>query len=74
MGVISGMLLMYDFKFKTSSSHDEMDCDNFNKWVKNQLISGLPVESIMLIHNASYLSKENKAPPSNSLKYHTVFN
>lgn len=70
MGVISGTFWMYDFKFNTSSSHDEMNCDNFNKWVKNKLISGLPVESIVLLHYTTHQNKqENKAPPSNSMKY-----
>jgi hypothetical protein len=53
MGVISGTFWIYDFKFNTSSCYDEMDHDNFNKWVKNKLISGLPVESIVLLHNTS---------------------
>jgi hypothetical protein len=70
MDVTSGTFLMYDFKFNIYISHNEMDCNNFNKWVKNQLIPGLPVESIVLLHNTSYPNKqENKATPSISLKY-----
>jgi hypothetical protein len=49
MGVISGTFWMYDFKFNTFSSQDEMDCDNFNKWLKNKLIPALPAESIVLL-------------------------
>jgi hypothetical protein len=55
-----GGVLMYDSKTKTSDYQDKMYGYNINKWVKNQLISGLTVGSNVILGNASYHNKQIK--------------
>lgn len=69
MGFIPGAFLAYDSKSKTTDYHEEMDSDNFTKWITEKLIPGMPEGSIVVLDNAPYHNKlVNKAPSSNTRK------
>ncbi|KAJ4431222.1 hypothetical protein ANN_19819 [Periplaneta americana] len=54
MGFIEGVELIYDSKSQYGDYHDEMNGENYNKWLKERLIPNLPSECIVVLHNASY--------------------
>ncbi|CAK1592281.1 unnamed protein product [Parnassius mnemosyne] len=46
-----------------------MNYENYEKWIKNQLVPNLPANSVVVVDNASYHNKqEDPAPTSNSRK------
>ena len=53
-GFLKGTELVWKAKSSTGDYHDEMDGDNFFKWVKEKLISHLPPKSVLIIDNAPY--------------------
>ena len=59
-GFLKGTELVRKAKASTGDYHDEMNGDNFFKWVKEKLISHLPRKSVLIIDNARSLSQ----PPS----------
>lgn len=66
MGFIHGAFLMYDAKSKSCDYHNEMNFENFSRWLSSQLIPGLPIGSIVVLDNAPYHNKLDNKPPSSS--------
>lgn len=53
----------------TDDYHDDMDYNNFSKWVSECLLPNLPNNSVIVLDNASYHNKqEDKKPNSSFLK------
>lgn len=57
-GFVQGADLLYKCKNKTNDYHDEMDTDNFITWFNEKIIPKLPNNSIVIIDNAAYHSKQ----------------
>ena len=53
-GFLKGTELVWKAKSSTGDYHDEMNGDNFFKWVKEKLIPHLPPKSFLIIDNAPY--------------------
>ena len=51
---LKGTELVWKAKPSTGDYHDEMNGDNFFKWVKEKLIPHLPPKSVLIIDNAPY--------------------
>lgn len=72
-GFIPNALLMFNSGTKSGDYHDEMNYQNFSKWVKMQLLPNLPPRSVLVIDNASYHNVTlEKHPTSSSLKVDMV--
>lgn len=68
-GFVPNALAMWKAGKKTGDYHDNMNNDNYMKWVNNQLIPNLQPHSVLVIDNANYHNKQiDKAPTSNSRK------
>ena len=68
-GFVPNALLMFKSKTKSGDYHDDMNSENFIKWLRQKLIPNLPPSSVLVLDNASYHNIQlNPAPTSNSLK------
>ncbi|CAG4969756.1 unnamed protein product [Colias eurytheme] len=68
-GFVDGAFLMFKAKTKTGDYHDQMNGDNFMKWLTQQLLPNMPKNCLVVIDNAPYHSfEENKPPTMNARK------
>ncbi len=69
-GWVSNAKLVFEAKKKTGDYHGQMDWGNFSRWFTEQLLPGIPENSIIIMDNASYhnAAEENSFPKSNSVK------
>lgn len=68
-GFVPNALLAFKSGTKSGDYHDDMNFENYQKWIRTQLIPNLPPNSVVVVDNASYHNKEyDKAPNSNSKK------
>ena len=68
-GFIKGTELVWKAKSSTGDYHDEMNGDDFFKWVKEKLIPHLPPKSVLIIDNAPYHKLQvDKCPTQASRK------
>lgn len=68
-GFVPNALLMFKAGTKTGDYHENMNYNNYEKWLRTQLIPNLPPNSVVVVDNAPYHNKlEEKAPTSNSKK------
>lgn len=68
-GFVPNALLMFKSGMKTGDYHDDMNFENYDKWILSQLIPNLPPKSVFIVDNASYHNKEcDSAPNSNAKK------
>lgn len=70
-GFLQNALLLSAKDIKTSCAdyHQDMNAELFEKWFKEQLIPNLPINSVIVMDNASYHSRQiNKIPNLNSKK------
>lgn len=63
-GFIDGAELLYKCKSKQDDYHDEMDKENFLKWLNERLLPNLPPNGIVIMDNAPYHSKQINKPPA----------
>ena len=64
-----GTELVRKAKSRTGDYHDEMNGDNFFKWVKEKLIPHFPPKSLLIIDNAPYHNLQvDKCPTQASRK------
>lgn len=69
MGFIPNCLLIFKSGTKSGDYHDEMNSENYEKWLINKLIPNLPPNSVVVTDNAPYHNIQvDKAPTSNSKK------
>ena len=62
-------LLMFKSLQKTGDYHNDMNSENFIRWLKQYLIPNLEPNSVLVIDNASYHNiQKDKAPTSNTNK------
>jgi len=68
-GFIPNALLTFKAGAKSGDYHDNMNYDNYEKWLRTQLLPNLPPNSVVVVDNASYHNKQwDLAPTSNSKK------
>lgn len=68
-GFVPNALLVCKSKQKTGDYHQEMNTENYVKWLRSMLITNLLPNSVLVIDNASYHNTQiDKPPTSNSLK------
>ncbi|XP_045505993.1 uncharacterized protein LOC123703388 [Colias croceus] len=69
MGFIPDAQLIFKSQTKSGDYHDDMNRENFMKWIKDKLLPNLPAQSIVVMDNASYHTVAvNKAPTMSSTK------
>jgi transposase len=68
-GFIDGALLVFKSRLKTGDFHGDMNSQNFEKWLIEKLIPGLPKNSVLVLDNAPYHNYQTeKLPTSHSKK------
>lgn len=68
-GFIPNGLLIFKSKTKSLDYHDDMNAQNFMRWMEKQIIPNLEPNSIIVMDNASYHTTQiNKVPTLGSLK------
>ena len=53
-GFIPGDLLTFKSGCSTGDYHNDMNADNFTRWLREQLIPNLPDKSVVVLDNAAY--------------------
>lgn len=67
-GFVPNALLMFKAGSKTGDYHNNMNYDNYEKWIRTQLIPNLPANSVVVVDNASYHNKLDDAAPTSSAR------
>lgn len=68
-GFIPNALLTFKAGTKSGDYHDNMNYQNYEKWLRQQLMPNLPPNSVVVVDNASYHNKQwDLAPTSNTHK------
>ena len=68
-GFVPNALLTLKAEGKSGDYHDNMNYENYEKWLKTQLIPNIPPNSVVVVDNASYHNKQyDLAPTSNTRK------
>lgn len=65
---------MYKFIETTGNYHKEMNNENYEKWLKNQLIPNLPSNSVLVVDNAPYHNKYIEKPPNSNTRKQDMLN
>lgn len=69
MGFIPNCLLIFKSGTKSGDYHDDMNSQNYEKWLSEKLIPNLPPNSVIVCDNAPYHNIQLQKPPtSNSRK------
>lgn len=63
-GFLEGGLLLYKAGTTTGDYHGEMNSINFEKWISEMVIPNLPPNSVVIMDNAPYHTKQEDKPPS----------
>lgn len=68
-GFVPNALLTFKAGGKSGDYHDNMNYENYEKWLKTQLIPNIPPNSVVVVDNAAYHNKQyDLAPTSNTRK------
>ncbi len=69
-GWIDGAQLVFEAKKRTGDYHGQMNWENFSNWLKNQLLSNIPENSLIIMDNARYhnVLVEDRFPKPSSTK------
>lgn len=68
-GFVPNASLVYKANSTSGDYHDNMNLDNYKKWLTTQLLPNLPEKAVIVVDNASYHNALlQKAPNSNSNK------
>lgn len=72
-GFVPNALLMFKANQKSGDYHDNMNYENYSKWIQTQLIPNLKPNSVVVVDNAPYHNSiQNRAPTSNSKKQQMI--
>lgn len=64
MGFIPGSLTIRKFSQSTGDYHNEMNFNNYSKWLRERLLPNLPPRSVLVIDNAPYHNKQHLKVPN----------
>ena len=53
-GLLPGAQLVFDGKTKSDDYHDNMNCDNFERWFETQVLTNIPDHSVIVLDHAKY--------------------
>lgn len=68
-GFISGAKLVFKAKSTTGDYHNEMNFENFKKWLQEKLLPNLQPNSVIVLDNAAYHNvQQDKCPTAASRK------
>jgi len=68
-GFIPNALLIFRSGSKSGDYHDDMNHENYMKWLQEKLIPNLESKSVIVVDNASYHNVQlNRHPTSNARK------
>lgn len=65
-GFVPNALLMFKANQKTGDYHNQMNFENYEKWLRCKLIPNLEPNSVLVIDNASYHSNVSSPAPTSS--------
>ncbi|XP_038207526.1 uncharacterized protein LOC119829196 [Zerene cesonia] len=67
-GFVPNALLLFKAGTKSGDYHDNMNYENYEKWLRSQLMPNLPPNSVVVVDNASYHNKQSELAPTSSTK------
>lgn len=67
-GFVANSLLVFKSGSKSGDYHDDMNFNNFSKWIKDHYLPNLPPNSVVVIDNASYHNVQADKIPNMSSK------
>lgn len=67
-GFIPGASLVFKAKSSSGDYHNEMNFDNFVKWLEERLIPNLPERSVLILDNAAYHNVQIDKCPTQSTR------
>lgn len=73
-GFVPGASLIFSSKSKSLDYHDNMDCEMFEKWLKERLIANLDDPCLIVLDNASYHGRILNKQPTSSWRKSEIFN
>lgn len=74
-GFVPNALLMFKAGTRSGDYHDNMNYQNYEKWIRTQLMPNLPANSVVVVDNASYHNTlEDRAPTSNPIHEKVIWN
>lgn len=65
-GFVDNGLLMFTSGSKSGDYHDDMNFENFSKWLKEKYLPNLPPNSVIVLDNASYHNVHSEKVPNMS--------
>lgn len=65
-GFVDNALLIFTSGCKSGDYHDEMNFENFSKWLREQYLPNLPPNSVVVLDNASYHNVQLEKVPNMS--------
>ncbi|GBP23220.1 hypothetical protein EVAR_82385_1 [Eumeta japonica] len=67
-GFVPNALLTFKAGTKSGDYHDNMNSENYERWLRTKLIPNLPPNSVVIVDNASYHNKQLDAAPTSNTK------
>lgn len=67
-GFVPNALLTFKAGIKSGDYHDNMNSDNYERWLRTKLMPNLPPNSVVVVDNASYHNKQVDAAPTANTK------
>lgn len=67
-GFVPNALLTFKAGTKSGDYHDNMNSENYERWLRTKLMPNLPPNSVVVVDNASYHNKQLDAAPSSNTK------
>lgn len=67
-GFVDNALLIFKSKSKSGDYHDDMNHNNFMRWLETQLIPNLPPNGIVVMDNAPYHGVQINKPPTQATR------
>ncbi|XP_060808779.1 uncharacterized protein LOC132903764 [Amyelois transitella] len=67
-GFVPNALLTFKAGTKSGDYHDNMNYENYERWLRTKLVPNLPPNSVVVVDNASYHNKQFDAAPTSSTK------
>ncbi|XP_045459312.1 uncharacterized protein LOC123669766 [Melitaea cinxia] len=63
-GFVPNALLTFKSGTKSEDYHDDINFENYQKWIRTQLVTNLPPNSVFVVDNAPYHNKEYDMAPN----------
>lgn len=67
-GFVNGARLIFRSKTKSGDYHDEMNFNNFKRWLEEKLIPNLSANSVVVLDNAPYHNKQEERCPTQATR------